>query len=215
MNWWDKEAVYQIYSKSFKDSNGDGIGDINGITQKLEYIKELGVGAIWICPLFDSPQLDGGYDISDYYSVYPPFGNTDDLTRLIDKAHSLGLRVIMDLVVNHTSDRHPWFLKSRKKWQIVPGGRQHELFRFAGGNSVGKRSAFGNAAQRIRYREPPRHHVGQPTFRAGRLSQRIHFMTPGAFHPNIRSLTSRLKLRKAVLGLFILSGERNFGCFLF
>lgn len=115
MNWWDKEAVYQIYPKSFKDSNGDGIGDINGITQKLEYIKELGVGAIWICPLFDSPQLDGGYDICDYYGIYPPFGNTDDLTQFIDKAHSLGIRVIMDLVVNHTSDKHPWFLKSRKK----------------------------------------------------------------------------------------------------
>ena len=100
--------VYQIYPKSFFDSNGDGIGDINGIAEKLNYIKGLGANAIWICPMYESPQCDNGYDISDYRSFQKEYGTMADFERLISKAHSLGIRVIMDLVANHTSDLHPF-----------------------------------------------------------------------------------------------------------
>lgn len=113
MQWWKKEAVYQIYPRSFKDSNGDGIGDINGIIQKLDYIKSLGVGAIWICPIFDSPQADNGYDVKDYYNIYPEYGSMEDIENLIMQAHKRDLKVILDLVVNHTSKEHPWFIESR------------------------------------------------------------------------------------------------------
>ena len=105
---------YQIYPKSFKDSNGDGIGDLQGIIEKLPYLKELGIDFIWLNPVYKSPQVDGGYDIADFYSIDARFGNLEDLKELLQKAHESGLKVIMDLVVNHTSDQHPWFIESQK-----------------------------------------------------------------------------------------------------
>ena len=112
--WWKKEVGYQIYPKSFKDSNNDGIGDIKGITEKLEYLHHLGITLIWICPIYASPMDDNGYDISDYYAVHPDFGTMEDLDELIEKANQLGIKVIMDLVVNHTSDEHNWFKEAIK-----------------------------------------------------------------------------------------------------
>ncbi len=112
---WQKESVvYQIYPRSFCDSNGDGIGDLNGITGKLPYLKELGVDVIWLSPVYQSPNDDNGYDISDYQAIMEEFGSMEDFDRMLDAAHRLGLKVMMDLVVNHTSDEHAWFIESRK-----------------------------------------------------------------------------------------------------
>lgn len=113
-NDFHKMVGYQIYPKSFKDTNGDGIGDINGIIDKIPYLRELGIDFIWINPIYKSPQVDGGYDISDYQVIDEMFGSLEDFKKLLDKAHENGLKVIMDLVVNHTSDQHPWFLESQK-----------------------------------------------------------------------------------------------------
>lgn len=112
---WHKEAIiYQIYPRSFFDSNGDGIGDLKGITQKLDYLAELGVNAVWISPYFQSPNDDNGYDISNYRDIMPDFGTMDDWKEMISQMHKRGIKLIMDLVVNHTSDEHPWFLESKK-----------------------------------------------------------------------------------------------------
>lgn len=111
--WWQRTTVYQIYPRSFYDSNGDGIGDLPGIIEKLDYLRDLGVETLWLSPFFKSPQRDVGYDISDYYDVAPEYGTRDDVRRLLDAAHARGLRVILDMVLNHTSDQHPWFLESR------------------------------------------------------------------------------------------------------
>ena len=112
--WWQKEVVYQIYPKSFYDSNHDGIGDVQGIIQKLDYLKELGVTMLWICPIYASPMDDNGYDISDYYAIHPQFGTMEDVEELIQKAKAMGIKIIMDLVVNHTSDEHAWFQEAIK-----------------------------------------------------------------------------------------------------
>ena len=112
-DWWRGAVIYQIYPRSFQDSNGDGIGDLNGITQRLPYIASLGVDAIWISPFFTSPMKDFGYDVSDYRDVDPMFGTLTDFDRLTQTAHSLGLRVMIDLVLSHSSDQHPWFQESR------------------------------------------------------------------------------------------------------
>ena len=111
--WWKNAIIYQIYPASFKDSNGDGIGDIQGIISSLDYISSLGVDVIWLCPMYDSPQVDMGYDVADYENVYPPYGTVQDMDVLIDACHRRGLRIILDLVVNHTSDQHKWFQESR------------------------------------------------------------------------------------------------------
>ena len=113
-NWWKESVVYQIYPKSFNDSNGDGIGDINGIIEKLDYLKELGVNVLWISPMLESPQDDNGYDISDYRRIYKDYGTMDDYEKLLEEAHRREIKVLMDLVVNHTSDEHQWFLESKK-----------------------------------------------------------------------------------------------------
>ena len=105
--------VYQIYPRSFADSNGDGIGDLPGITARLDHLAELGVDAVWLSPIYRSPQDDNGYDISDYQDVDPMFGTLADLDALIAAAHERGIKIVMDLVVNHTSDEHPWFGESR------------------------------------------------------------------------------------------------------
>lgn len=112
--WWKESVVYQIYPKSFKDSNGDGVGDIRGIIQKLDYLKELGVNVLWISPMLESPQDDNGYDISDYCRIYKEYGNMEDYEELLSEAHKRDIRILMDLVVNHTSDEHNWFVESRK-----------------------------------------------------------------------------------------------------
>ncbi len=111
--WWKESVVYQIYPRSFCDSNGDGIGDLNGITGKLDYLKELGIDVVWLSPVYQSPNDDNGYDISDYKSIMKEFGTMEDFDRMLEKAHSLGIRIMMDLVVNHTSDEHRWFVESR------------------------------------------------------------------------------------------------------
>ena len=112
--WWKNAVVYQIYPRSFMDSNGDGIGDLNGITDRLEYLKDLGIDVIWLSPIYKSPNDDNGYDISDYQDIMDDFGSMDDFDRMLAKAHSLGIHIMMDLVVNHTSDEHKWFIESRK-----------------------------------------------------------------------------------------------------
>lgn len=112
--WWKEAIVYQIYPRSFMDSNGDGIGDINGITQRLEYLQELGIDVIWLSPVYQSPNDDNGYDISDYQAIMEEFGTMEDFDRMLAKAHELGIKIMMDLVVNHTSDEHAWFVESRK-----------------------------------------------------------------------------------------------------
>ena len=112
--WWKEAVVYQIYPRSFMDSNGDGIGDLNGITSRLDYLKELGVDVIWLSPIYQSPNDDNGYDISDYKAIMEEFGTMEDFDRMIAGIHERGMRLVMDLVVNHTSDEHPWFLESRK-----------------------------------------------------------------------------------------------------
>ena len=111
--WWKDGVVYQIYPASFKDSNGDGVGDIRGITESLDYIKSIGANIVWVCPMYDSPQIDMGYDISDYQKVYPPYGTVQDMEDLFREAHDRSMRVILDLVINHTSDEHAWFKESR------------------------------------------------------------------------------------------------------
>ena len=112
--WWKEAVVYQIYPRSFMDSNGDGIGDINGITEKLEYLQELGIDVIWLSPVYQSPNDDSGYDISDYQAIMTEFGTMEDFDRMLSRAHELGIKIMMDLVVNHTSDEHAWFVESKK-----------------------------------------------------------------------------------------------------
>lgn len=112
--WWKEAVVYQIYPRSFMDSNGDGIGDINGITEKLEYLQELGIDVIWLSPVYQSPNDDNGYDISDYQAIMTEFGTMEDFDRMLSRAHELGIKIMMDLVVNHTSDEHAWFVESKK-----------------------------------------------------------------------------------------------------
>ncbi len=112
--WWHDSVVYQIYPRSFKDSNGDGIGDLVGIIEKLDYLKELGIDVIWLSPVYDSPNDDNGYDIRDYEAIMAEFGTMADFDRLLDQAHERGIKIVMDLVVNHSSDEHAWFAESRK-----------------------------------------------------------------------------------------------------
>ncbi|HKI46012.1 MAG TPA: alpha-glucosidase [Balneolales bacterium] len=112
--WWKEAVVYEVYPRSFKDSNGDGIGDLKGVEQKLDYLKALGVNVIWLCPIYSSPNVDNGYDISDYYHIMKDFGTMADFDSLLAGVHKRDMKLIMDLVVNHTSDQHRWFKESRK-----------------------------------------------------------------------------------------------------
>ena len=114
MQWWKERVFYQIYPRSFQDSNGDGIGDIPGILSRLDYLKELGIGAVWLCPVYDSPNADMGYDIRDYGKIMAEFGTMEDFDQLLEEMHRRDIKLIMDLVVNHTSDEHTWFIESRK-----------------------------------------------------------------------------------------------------
>ncbi|XP_035789993.1 maltase A3-like [Anopheles albimanus] len=134
-DWWEKAGFYQIYPRSFQDSNGDGIGDLNGITSRLPYLKSLGVSAFWLSPIYPSPMADFGYDISDFKNIHPSFGTLDDFRRLVSEAKNLGLRVILDFVPNHSSDEHEWFKKSVKRepgfedfyvWQNAKPGSERD-----------------------------------------------------------------------------------------
>ena len=144
--WWQKEVGYQIYPRSFYDSNNDGIGDLNGITAKLDYLKELGITLIWVCPIFKSPMDDNGYDISDYYDVNPEFGTKEDLERLIKEAEKREIKIILDLVINHTSDEHEWFLEALKN----PESKYRNYYIFKRGKNglppTNWRSHFGGSA---------------------------------------------------------------------
>ena len=144
--WWKKEVGYQIYPRSFYDSNNDGIGDLNGITKKLDYLKNLGITLIWVCPIFKSPMDDNGYDISDYYDVNPEFGTKEDLEKLIAEAEKRGIKVILDLVINHTSDEHEWFLEALKN----PESKYRNYYIFKRGENglppTNWRSHFGGSA---------------------------------------------------------------------
>ena len=113
-DWWKKAVVYQIYPRSFQDSNDDGIGDIQGIISRLPYIKKLGTDVIWLCPVYASPNDDNGYDISDYCDIMKEFGTMQDMDELLEKANAMDIKIIMDLVVNHTSDEHIWFEEAKK-----------------------------------------------------------------------------------------------------
>jgi alpha-glucosidase len=128
--WWKESVVYQVYPRSFMDSNGDGIGDLKGITSKLDYLKDLGIDVIWICPMYKSPNDDNGYDISDYQDIMDEFGTMADFDELLEGVHQRGMKLILDLVINHTSDEHPWFIESRsskdnpkRDWYIWRDGK--------------------------------------------------------------------------------------------
>ncbi|HEX2994328.1 MAG TPA: alpha-glucosidase, partial [Anaerolineales bacterium] len=132
--WWKEAVVYQIYPRSFYDSNGDGIGDLRGIIQKLDYLKELGIDVVWLSPVYKSPNDDNGYDISNYQDIMDEFGSLADWEELLAEMHKRGIKLVMDLVVNHTSDEHPWFVESRKSkdnpyrdfyiWRPAKDGRE-------------------------------------------------------------------------------------------
>ncbi|MGM8287764.1 glycoside hydrolase family 13 protein [Clostridium perfringens] len=131
--WWKELIAYQIYPKSFMDSNGDGIGDIQGIISKLDYLKDLGIDLIWLCPMYKSPNHDNGYDISDYKDILDEFGTMDDFNELLSEVHNRGMKLIIDLVINHTSHEHPWFIESRssrdnpkRDWYIWREGKGDE-----------------------------------------------------------------------------------------
>ncbi len=144
-DWWKNRIAYQVYPRSFCDSNGDGTGDLNGITQKLDYLQELGVGLLWLSPVYRSPMDDGGYDISDYRDIDPLFGSMADMERLIREADKRGIRILMDLVINHCSDEHPWFQKALREPDSEEAGyfwfRQSE-----NGPPNNWRSMFGGSA---------------------------------------------------------------------
>ena len=131
--WWKEATAYQIYPRSFKDSNGDGIGDLAGVTEKLDYLGELGIDLIWLSPVYQSPNADNGYDISDYREIMDEFGTTDDMLQLLNAAHARGIRIVMDLVVNHTSDEHSWFRSSRAN----PDGPYGDYYIWASGRNGG------------------------------------------------------------------------------
>ena len=128
--WWQHAVFYEVYPRSFADSNNDGIGDLKGITSKLDYLKDLGVDAIWITPCFPSPQVDFGYDVSDYEAIDPMYGTMEDFDRLVAEGKKRNIKVILDFVVNHTSDQHKWFVDSRssktaehRDWYIWRDGK--------------------------------------------------------------------------------------------
>jgi alpha-glucosidase len=130
--WWKESVVYQVYPRSFKDSNSDGIGDLRGIIEKLDYLYDLGIDVIWLCPVYKSPNDDNGYDISDYQDIMDEFGTMDDFDELLEEVHKRGMKLIMDLVPNHTSDEHPWFIESRsskdnpkRDWYIWRDGKEN------------------------------------------------------------------------------------------
>jgi|HubBroStandDraft_1064217.scaffolds.fasta_scaffold06742_2 alpha-glucosidase len=152
LDWWKNAVIYEVYPRSFQDTNGDGIGDLNGITKRLDYLKDLGVDAIWLTPVYPSPQVDFGYDISDYRNIDPQYGTMADFDRLVAEAEKRHIRVIMDMVMNHTSDKHEWFLESRssrdnpyRDWYVWRDGKG-ETATSPGGPPNNWQSLFGHSA---------------------------------------------------------------------
>lgn len=143
-NWWKEEIVYQIYPRSFKDSNNDGVGDIQGIISKLDYLYELGITMIWLCPIYKSPMADNGYDISDYYEINPEFGNMEDFDQLVKECEKRDIKIMMDMVLNHTSDEHPWFKEAIEN----PDSKYHDYYIFKQSKEAPNnwRSQFGGSA---------------------------------------------------------------------
>jgi alpha-glucosidase len=146
LTWWQKGVFYQIYPRSFADGNGDGIGDFYGMIERLDYLRELGIDAVWLSPHYPSPNADCGYDVADYVGVAPEYGTLDDFERFLDGAHQRGIRVILDLVLNHTSDQHPWFIESKssrdnqkRDWYVWRDGKE-------GGPPNNWYSSFGGSA---------------------------------------------------------------------
>ncbi|HMF54487.1 MAG TPA: alpha-amylase family glycosyl hydrolase, partial [Edaphobacter sp.] len=128
--WWRHAVLYEVYPRSFQDSNGDGVGDLRGVTSRLDYLQWLGIDAIWISPIYPSPQVDFGYDISDYTNIDSQYGTLTDFDDLLSEAGKRGIRILMDMVMNHTSDQHPWFLEARssrdnprRDWYVWHDGR--------------------------------------------------------------------------------------------
>ena len=151
-DWWKNAVIYEIYPRSFQDSNGDGVGDLNGITERLDYLKELGVDAIWLTPVYPSPQVDFGYDISDYQNIDPQYGTLADFDRLVAEAAKRHIRVVMDMVMNHSSDQHAWFLQSRssrdnpyRDWYVWADGKG-QTATDKGGPPNNWQSLFGHSA---------------------------------------------------------------------
>lgn len=142
-NWWKKEIVYQIYPRSFKDSNNDGIGDIRGIIDRLDYLKDLGISMIWICPIFKSPMVDNGYDVSSYYEINEEFGDAEDFDELIKEAENRGIKIMLDLVLNHTSSEHPWFKEAISNKQSPY--RNYYIFKESKDIPNNWRSVFGGS----------------------------------------------------------------------
>ncbi len=152
LNWWKNAVVYEVYPRSFQDSNGDGIGDLNGITERLDYLRQLGVDAIWLSPMYPSPQVDFGYDISDYEGIDPQYGTMADFDHLIAEANKRHIRIMLDMVMNHSSDKHPWFLESRssrtnpkRDWYVWKDGKG-ETATDPGQPPNNWQSAFGHSA---------------------------------------------------------------------
>ncbi|MGM9973966.1 MAG: alpha-glucosidase [Clostridiaceae bacterium] len=139
--WWKEAVVYQIYPRSFMDSNGDGVGDLQGIIAKLDYLVELGIDVIWLCPIYDSPNDDNGYDIRDYENIMKEFGSLEDFKLLLSQAHAKGLKIIMDLVVNHTSDEHRWFIEGKKS----PDSPYRDYYIWKEGNLASPPNNWGSA----------------------------------------------------------------------
>src|SRR5689334_2958459 len=144
--WWQTGVLYQVYPRSFQDSNGDGIGDLPGITKRLSYFVDLGVTALWISPIFPSPMRDFGYDITDYCGIDPRFSDLGDFDDLLAAAHHAGLRVILDFVPNHTSDQHPWFLESRTS----RANPKRDWYVWRVGNPTAPSLTIGRASLRVR-----------------------------------------------------------------
>jgi alpha-glucosidase len=166
LKWWQKALFYQIYPRSFADGNGDGIGDLPGAIQRLDYLKDLGVDAVWLSPHYPSPQFDCGYDISDYTGVEPQYGSIDDFKRFLEGAHQRSIRVILDLVLNHTSDQHHWFQESRsskdnpkRDWYIwrdgVDNGPPNNWYSTFGGPAWSMDSATGQYYYHFFFKEQP------------------------------------------------------------
>ena len=144
--WWEKAVFYELYPKSFQDTNGDGVGDIRGIINRLDYLQELGIDAIWLCPVCASPQVDNGYDISDYCAIDPMFGTMADMEELIAEAKKRNIRSLLDLVLNHSSDEHRWFLEEKKS----KDNPYHDYYVWRDGDGVTPlnemRATFGGSA---------------------------------------------------------------------
>jgi len=150
--WWKTAVIYQIYPRSFQDSNGDGVGDLAGILRRLDYLATLGIDAIWISPFYPSPMADFGYDVANYTDVDPLFGTLADFDALIDAVHAKGLKLIMDFVPNHTSSEHPWFLESRASRQSGTGISGKTRRQAAGRPIIGSRSSAAARGNSIRRR---------------------------------------------------------------